>query len=456
MKKILIVTAAVLLAACSSKDVYDPQSIEDYAKASYAESFKKAYPNVNLNQNWDYANKNEILSLPASGTAGARATTRAASYNFTTTDEYEVEAATLNWMNNQLKEGQNNRSKGKPFYMSVPNNSFTIVPISQGDASSVWELHLVVDGVDIKVWEKSQDMWVKKTASSEWIPVYDVSNQEVKRSTKGVAAVKAKGYTFSDLPVGKDMYFYLTVTKVNNSRYQKNIGAQHSSLNNMILALEGCPRPSNIPEDYKVMIVGCEDSDPTLSYSDQDMNDLVFMIYAKPEVPKPIVIEEGTPITKRSTVRYMIEDLGSTDDFDFNDIVVDVSDVCTTTPVYVNGALARWEDSNPRQEAIIRHLGGTLPFKLKIGNTELEEHQGVLGADPDEVYDVTGWDKNTHNISVQVRQKGNVDGVYNNVKFPKAGETPMIIAVEPTQAWMQERQSVPEEWFYVPAETSEE
>jgi hypothetical protein len=80
----------------------------------------------------------------------------------------------------------------------------------------------------------------------------------------------------------------------------------------------------------------------------------------------------------------------------------------------------------------------------------------VLGAYPDEVYDVTGWDKNTHNISVQVRQKENVDGVYNNVKFPKAGETPMIIAVEPTQAWMQERQSVPEEWFYVPAETSEE
>jgi len=185
------------------------------------------------------------------------------------------------------------------------------------------------------------------------------------------------------------------------------------------------------------------------------MNDLVFMVYAKPDVPEPVVIEEGTPITKRSTVRYMIEDLGATDDFDFNDIVVDVADVCTTTPVYTTGVLDHWVDSNPRQEAVIRHLGGVLPFKLKIGNTELEEHLGVLGADPDEVYEVTAWDRNAHNISVQVRQKANVAGVYNNVTFPKAGEAPMIIAVEPTQGWMSERKSVPASWFYIPEETSE-
>lgn len=446
-------TAAILLTACSSHTGFDPQLVEDQVKATYAENFVKAYPDVSLNQGWDYANKNEILSLSASGSA-ARAT-RAASYNFTTTPEYEVETATLTWMKSQITEGTNNRSKGKPFYMSVPNNSFTIVPISQGDASSVWELHMVVDGVDIKVWEKSQDMWVKLKATSEWIPVYDASDQELYRSTRNVAAVKAKGYTFSNLPVGKDMYFYLTVTKCYNSNYKKNIGAQHSSLNHMMLALMDCPRPSNIPEDYNVMIVGCEDSDPNLGRSDLDMNDLVFMVYAKPDVPKPVVIEEGTPITKRSTVRYMIEDLGATDDFDFNDIVVDVADVCTTTPVYTNGVLDHWVDSNERQEAIIRHLGGVLPFKLKIGNTELEEHLGVLGADPDEVYEVTGWDRNAHNISVQVRQKANVAGVYHHVTFPKAGEAPMIIAVEPTQGWMSERKSVPASWFYIPEETAE-
>ena len=73
----------------------------------------------------------------------------------------------------------------------------------------------------------------------------------------------------------------------------------------------------------------------------------------------------------------------------------------------------------------------------------------MLGADPDEKYDITGWDINRHNISVQVKQNNN-SGVYNNVTFPKAGEAPMIIAVDPTQMWMSERQSVPESWFYIP------
>jgi hypothetical protein len=75
----------------------------------------------------------------------------------------------------------------------------------------------------------------------------------------------------------------------------------------------------------------------------------------------------------------------------------------------------------------------------------------VLGSNPDEKYEVSGWNKDTHNISVKVRQLTN-STVYNNVVFPKAGEAPMIIAVEPTQEWMTERQSVPSDWFTIPSE----
>ena len=113
--------------------------------------------------------------------------------------------------------------------------------------------------------------------------------------------------------------------------------------------------------------------------------------------------------------------------------------------------MTSWNTKGHRQEAVIRHLGGTLPFKLRIGNTEFEEHQGVLGADPNEKYEISGWNINTHNISVQVQQNNN-SGVYNNVTFPKVGEAPMIIAVDPSQAWMSERRSVPESWFYIPGE----
>ena len=36
------------------------------------------------------------------------------------------------------------------------------------------------------------------------------------------------------------------------------------------------------------------------------------------------------------------------------------------------------------------------------------------------------------------------------ITFPKAGTAPMIIAVDPTQKWMQEQKSVPASWFYLP------
>lgn len=443
MKKFMMALAVVLTTACSNKDVFDPNFGENNTKETYATNFSQKYPEVSLNQSWDFSNKQPAFSLPSES---ANLRTRAADYTFQEGEDYIIDNTTLTWMKNKLTEKNDHRSLGKPFYMKVPNNSFTIVPIYQGKASMEWELHVVVDGVDIKLWEKCQNIWVKKSATAEdWTPVGDLSTTELDKNTISAASVKATPYTFENLPAGADMYFYLLIT--NSGSDHKNLqNAQQSSLNGMMLTLEDCPHPANIDEDNQVMIVGCEDlSDGS---SDWDMNDLVFMVYGKPDVPTTVTIE-GTPITKKTTVRYMIEDLGALDDFDFNDIVLDVSEIWTSTPIYKDGVLDSWQDTNYRQEAIIRHLGGELSFKLKIGDTQLAEHPGVMGSNPNEVYPVTGWDINTHNISVEVRQGKNSE-VYNHVAFPKAGEAPIIIAVDPTVDWMTERQSVPASWFYIP------
>jgi len=449
MKKLVVLLTTVFMVACQSTDLFDEQAKERDIKAQYAANFSKSYPNVTLNQNWDYSNKNEAYGLPANISRGV---TRggASDYQLTTGDAYEVDNSTLTWMKSKLKDGQDNRKLGKPFYMKTPGNSFTIVPIFQGQASSVWELHAVIDGVDFKVWEKCQDVWVKKNENSDWQTVSSLSSTELNKNTQDVFAVKANSYTFSNVPANVEMYFYLTVTKVTNSKYNYTVNSQMSSLNGMMLALKDCPRPANIAEDNEVMIIGCEDVyDEGGVKSDNDMNDVVFMVYGKPEVPSTIELTEATKIEKKVTVRYMIEDLGSTDDFDFNDIVVDVSEVWNSSPVFTNDVLSGWVDSDKHQEAIIRHLGGVLPFKLTIGSTELEEHTGVLGSNPDEKFVVSGWNKDQHNIKVMVKQSTNSE-VYNNVTFPKAGEAPMIIAVEPTQNWMGERVSVPSDWFYIP------
>ena len=472
----MVIAASTMMACTKNADLFDSSAIEQNAKATYAENFTKKYPNVDLNQSWDYSTKQSDYRLGS----GNKARTRAGEGGITKGSWYEVDNNTLSWMHEQLVEGEDNRSLGNPFYMTVPGNDFTIIPIYQGQAGAMWNLHVVVDGVDYLVWEKSNseiqkgDIQIKDGDSDEWHnlhgggqswetwnSLYNTDGSDkwlADRSQNLVTAVRSIPYTFHDFPVGAEMYFYLDVTVsgsgVWDDKYHEmnNVGAHESSLKGQMLALQNVPRPANIAEDNEVMIIGCEDAD--LKDSDWDCNDVVFLVYGK-TVPKPIKIEEGDDIEEVKTVRYMIEDLGSTDDFDFNDIVVDVTEIRTISPTYTNGVVTKWNEKGKRQEAVIRHLGGTLPFVLKIGNKEYAAGgQDTFQTSPDlKLDDVTGWTGLTgdHNISIQVQQKDN-NGVYNNVKFPKAGEAPMIIAVDPSQGWMTERQSVPADWFYIPTE----
>jgi len=493
-KVLMMLSAAALLTACSHMYMFDEEAMELQTKADYAENFSTKYAGVDMNQSWDYSHKQSDYRL--GGATEAKAATRAISGGFEIGDWYEVDNATLDWMHEKLDEGKDHRNLGSPFYMTVPGTEFTIVPIYQGLAGAIWNLHVVVDGVDYLVWEKinhyslggndtdpgyepltgsiqikdySDDNWhnlkgvwydgiyyrgndlYNTDGSDKWVAPHEGEGPDWKQNI--VTAVRSLPYTFKDLPVGKEMYFYLDITVTGSGNWNgkdhkmNNVGAHQSSLKQMMVALQDVPRPNNIDPSNEVMIIGCEDAD--LEDSDWDMNDLVLLVYGK-QVPKPIKIEEGDEIEEVKTVRYMIEDLGATDDFDFNDIVLDVSEIHTISPVYTNGVVTEWKDYGTRQEAVIRHLGGTLPFTLKIGDTQLEEMQGRLGADPNTKFDVTGWDINNHNISIEVRQMGN-QGV-NKIGFPKAGEAPMIIAVDPSQKWMPERQSVPEDWFTVPAE----
>ena len=490
-KQLMMVVAAAALTACSSNtDLYDTNVINEgkqvSVKESYVENFAKKYPNVDLNQSWDFSTKQSDYRMGSNN----KVRTRANDGGITAGNWYEVDNNTLTWMHEQLVEGEDNRSLGNPFYMTVPGNDFTIIPIYQGQAGAMWNLHVVVDGVDYLVWEKinktslgGSDENVQDETKTGTIQIKDLDNDEWHNlhgqwydwgyghwnslyNTDGtdrwtpdwseknqVTAVRSTPYTFHDFPVGAEMYFYLDVTVSGSGEWDgkyheiNNVGAHESSLKGQMLALQNVPRPANIAEDNEVMIIGCEDAD--LKDSDWDCNDVVFLVYGK-TVPKPIKIEEGEEIEEVKTVRYMIEDLGSTDDFDFNDIVVDVAEIRTISPTYTNGVVTAWNEKGKRQEAVIRHLGGTLPFVLKIGNKEYAAGgQDTFQTSPDlKLDDVTGWTglNGAHNVSIEVEQK-NSEGVFK-VQFPKAGEAPMIIAVDPSQGWMTERQSVPADWFY--------
>ena len=189
-----------------------------------------------------------------------------------------------------------------------------------------------------------------------------------------------------------------------------------------------------VVEDYKVVTIGdrtywCFDCN-----NDNDYSDLIFQV---------VSYESAPPVWKR----YMIEDLGGTKDFDFNDIVVDVYQIYETSS----------------QKAIIRAMGGTYDFTLKIGDTTWSK--GGAGFKTGTMYNtlptpnwseklaeftVTGWNPSLNNISVTVDQQDS-NGVLTEVDipFPKAGDAPMIIAVYPLLVdWMLEYQSIPTDFFF--------
>ena len=151
--------------------------------------------------------------------------------------------------------------------------------------------------------------------------------------------------------------------------------------------------------------------------------------------------------------RYLLEDVGTAYDFDFNDIVVDVRD---------NGV---------KQTAVVRAVGGTLDFKLTIGdktwqkssefnkNTAYNVAPGSIDYNATlTTIDVEGWDPLENNIKVEVFSnllKNNTSETVNvTFPFPKQGEVPHIIAIRPAQTfatddgaipWMPEQVPIPDE-----------
>lgn len=224
-----------------------------------------------------------------------------------------------------------------------------------------------------------------------------------------------------------------------------------------------------LKENAVVKYIGIEDISAGAPFSsDNDYNDLVLAVVGNPDVPQEKIITQNEYEVKTcKPKRYMIEDLGATDDFDFNDVVVDVEDYTIEKHKVTleNGVIKTDEvisTTTAPTKALIRAMGGTLDFLLTIGETkwvkslngfEAKTMYNTLGGiDYDKVlaeFEVTGWKYDENNVSITVNGK---DGLLYTVQFPKAGTAPMIIAVDPSQTWMGERISVPKSWFYTVSE----
>ncbi len=466
---VLMLLATMIVTSCSDKELYDASAIESQKKSEFASNFVKKYGEIDPNQSWDFSTGSHVYSLSLPKAANARknitrsVTADPADY-LTINDWYEVDQNTVGWMTRTLTNGRNHRDLGNPFYMVVPENKFYIVPIFEGYADFVWTLHIVVDdydnngeSLDIRVWTKHENIQQITGNSTEWANI-----TEVKGNTQNATAVRAKPIEINLTQFkGKKMYLYLENTKYGQPRDP----ASSLAFKMLALNIPAESMPSNLDDEYKKMIIACEDQ-AIDSKSDHDYNDVVFMVYGKPDIPDVKEIVE--PIYDSFSKRYMIEDLGTTDDFDFNDVVVDVYDISSKTAVYkiVDGErqFVEYKDEVHSQEAIIRSLGGTLDITVKIGSTEWTKSASQYPVGQMVNTGVGGginynaelakfpivnkdWDFRTNNVSATVGDKAS--GNVLSITFPKVGETPMIIGfdVNEYRNWMKERQSIPSDWF---------
>ncbi len=444
--------------SCSKENLFDNEAAIEKQKAEYEANFVKKFGAIDPNQSWDFSSMTPSTSMVST----TRALTRVGdSYNADATEgQILIQKATIDWMSENMKAGINNVKKGKPFYLQVPQNSFTIVPIFQGTASYFWQLWMHVDGIteDKLIWSKGEKITYRTSETSTNWASPGTSNAGMNNAFE----VKAPTYEFANLPVNANMYFYLKVWN-SYSDYKKNTINPRvlTSLDQMMLALIDCPRPTNVPEGNTVSIIGCEDN----KSGDYDYEDLVFMMYGNPAPP----IQHVDEVIVGTTKRYMMEDLGATDDFDFNDVVVDVTTDRVKKKIFYDiDANGSWTFNheeiieNLPQEAIVRAAGGTLDFTLTIGNTtwtksaKFPNYQEMLntgwqgsvisyGAELDK-FEVSGYDPSTNNISVTVQGRGG-SGDVMVITFPKKGKAPMIIALDASNNWENERSSVPTGWF---------
>lgn len=455
--------------SCSKDVAFDSEGLANQAaeqlKAEYRANFEKKFGAIAPNQTWDFSTMKSVSGLPSKASAVRTRSGEVSVNQIGTAGEMTIGEAAINWMKTNMKPGSNNAKQGSPFYMKTQEQTFTIVPCYQGVASYYWELWMNVGGKDVQVWSKNTALQYK-TADGNW---HNLTGEVPSSAVE----VKAPTYTYK-ATAEQHLYFYLKVW-TGGSRTSDNPDKITSSLDKLMLGLEGAKQymSLNVPEDNEVTLIGCEDN-PTTG-TDNDFEDLVFMVYGKPT--PPIIPVDEIEITE--TKRYLMEDLGSTDDFDFNDVVVDVQNVWKQK-IHLKYTDNGWEEDykDPKvydgQRAIVRAAGGIYNFTLKIGDTEWVKGDNVNASqmintgwsnttiDPDYEIDrftVTGWIPGDNNISLLVPQKSgtNYTDVLQEIQFPKAGDAPMIIAVDDSQGWMKERQSIPGgtkdkpgDWWYNP------
>ena len=453
---------------------------EDVQKQTYAANFVAKYGEIKSDQSWDFSTGDRMLAtrgftaiktqvldqgIDFGDVSNIQSVVKDSRWHHTEIQipgNVEKNAQLLNAMVKALPEAK--AKTGKPAVLVAPSNGFYIFPFFSGGCLTYDLMVKVGDEEPVKVFSK------------DWINFQTINGMPKDNVYADGGTVNMKG-VYIEAPVGTRVEVYIDNifchTSAAGNAYEKPFPSPAGTTNGRAIYVEldedVMPELDGIElkENAVVKYIGIEDiaeGRPNGMNSDSDFNDVVLAVVGNPDVPQEKVITKDRYEVKTcKTKRYMIEDLGATDDFDFNDVVVDVEDYTVEIHQVTreNGVIKTdevIETTSAPSQAIIRAMGGTIDFELTIGETKwvksennfdvktMYNTQGDVDYNKElAVFEVKGYDYNANNVGIRVKGQ---DGLLFDIKFPKAGEAPMIIAVDPSQQWMKERVSVPSEWFY--------
>ena len=427
--------------SCSDHDVYDADAYYQKQATAYKTNFEKQYGKVSSTQSWDFSARNDGAAYDVLEGEQPNVRTRAISSVADVNSSYEISPGVQISILKPV-ETLNELAYIRTYGNAQPTKEWTVEDMYGVHDMWVWYAH-GYEGM-----EELDNGFASYSLGIHYIEI-------------GTGSYNAGTEYYTHLPIAGAAYtngwypgYSNTATGVTDGKVGQRIDAsgladasRFEDVYWWAMVDDGTP-DNGIKEKFELKYYKEYTTPRGAVYwlfdcnHDGDYTDLICLV-------------EPTATCKR----YMVEDLGATDDFDFNDIVIDVS--------------AKGE----KQWAEVRAMGGTLDFTVTIGNTTWTKSEN--GFNPAMMYntkktvdwnavlatfDVTGWVPESNNITVQVKGSTNngtaQDRTVSTIAFPKRGEVPMMIAVAPTQTfycegknpgdigyWMYERVSIPASLF---------
>ncbi|WP_139207210.1 hypothetical protein [Prevotella sp. ne3005] len=416
MKKMMS-TAAVMVAlagtvmftSCGKSDLYDANLVNEKTVKSYEQQFIEAFGPVSENQSWDF-------------TASAKASTRG---DVQSTVVWNTKQHGNNFFAfvDEDFEGVKEQVESAAVVDWKPYASMIIHPVYAKGTGDDYAYHTV--GVKFNGQDKLINyLFTVNAKDNTWY-----SGLGKAPGTNNLNFNTGREIDSEDMMGVEGFFWYAVVTP--SATNASGIASDAEIWNNLEQhKLTTCKMFTVNGRQY--VAFDCN--------GDKDYSDLICLL-------ENYQVKEAE-IVKTEAKRYMMEDLGSVGDFDFNDCVVDLT---KTT----------WSDGKVETKGVVRALGGKLDIAILIGGKQVWAKSAQEGLDVKTMYNTTNinksnvygefdasdWQPSDNNISFAVKGE-NAQDITTMIEFPKTGTIPQMVAVKADHDWMSERTRVPRiSWF---------